>query len=346
MNHPDEMRLKPRFNIFLIVIFVLLHAGCGSSDSFSDSGPWQGYPQAVATDLSGNVYVADTLHASILKISQSGVVTTFVGSAANFYLPQSIATDSSGNVYVAESCAIRKITPAGVVTTLAGTNGSGSTDGIGSTARFNVPQGIATDAAGNVYVADTNNNTIRMITPAGVVSTLAGTAGLTGSTDGTGAAARFSHPEGIATDASGNVYVSDSWSTIRKITPAGVVTTLAGTAVVIGSTDGTGAAASFNNLRGIATDSAGNVYVADSGNAIIRKVTPTGVVTTLAGTAGVHGNTDGLGTAASFAYPQGPQDVATDTSGNVYVADSNNHSIRKITPAGLVTTFAVLPATY
>src|SRR6267378_1010209 len=143
--------------------------------------------------------------------------------------------------------------------------GSGNVDGTGAAARFRFPTSVATDSAGNVYVADSSNHTIRKITPAGVVSTLAGTAGLPGSTDATGAAASFNGPFGVATDSAGNVYVADSNNhTIRKITPAGVVSTLAGTAGLTGSTDATGTAARFNYPRGVATDSAGNVYVADT----------------------------------------------------------------------------------
>jgi hypothetical protein len=169
-----------------------------------------------------------------------------------------------------------------------------------------------------------------------VVTTLAGTAGVEGSTDGTGAAARFNYPARVATDSAGNAYVADGMnSTIRKITPAGVVTTLAGTAGVKGSTDGTGAAARFNDPVSLATDSAGNVYVAEVSNYTIRRITPAGVVTTLAGTAGVRGSTDGTGAGARFGEPAG---VATDSAGNVYVADRFNHTIRKITPAGVVST--------
>jgi secreted PhoX family phosphatase len=162
----------------------------------------------------------------------------------------------------------------------------GDADGTGAAARFSGPLAVATDSAGNVYVADTNNSTIRKITPAGVVSTLAGTAGVTGSTDATGAAARFNSPRGIATDSAGNVYVGDTLNfTIRKITPKGEVTTLAGTAGIFGSTDGTGPAARFYDPAGVATDSAGNVYVADDFNNTIRKVTPAGAVSTLVGVA-------------------------------------------------------------
>ena len=268
-----------------------------------------------------------------------------VGAAAGFNLPIGVATDSAGNVYVADTSnhTIRKITPAGLVSTLAGTPGvRGGADATGAAASFDAPQGIATDSAGNVYVAD-QGTTIRKITPAGAVSTFAGMAGAAGSTDATGAAARFNFPIGVATDAAGNVYVADSGNfTVRKITPAGAVTTLAGTAPGLhggggGSVDGTGAAAYFGRPTGVATDSAGNVYVADEGGPTIRKITAAGVVTTIAGTVGVRGSTDATGTAAQFHDPKG---VATDSAGNVYVGDTYNNTIRKITPAGAVTTLA------
>jgi sugar lactone lactonase YvrE len=264
------------------------------------------------------------------------------GSAARFYNPKGVAVDAVGNVYVADTdnSTIRKVTPAGVVTTLAGLAGNaGSVDGAGSAARFYNPRGVAVDAAGNVYVADTFNQTIRKVTPAGVVTTLAGLAWNAGSTDGTGSAARFYNPGAVAVDAAGNVYVSEDNHTIRKITPAGVVTTLAGLAGNSGSTDGTGSAARFKNPRAVAVDAGGNVYVGDYFNHTIRKITPAGVVTTMAGLAGNLGSTDGTGSAARFQHPDG---VAVDAAGNVYVADTTNHTIRKITPASVVTTLAGL----
>lgn len=271
------------------------------------------------------------------------------GTAAIFAEPYGLATDSAGNVYVADSFnhLIRKITSAGVVTTLAGNQLYGNVDGTGTAARFFNPDGVATDSTGNVYVADTYNDSIRKVSPAGVVTTLAGS-GVGGSADGTGTAASFYTPVGVATDNAGNVYVADtSNDTIRKITPAGVVTTLAGTAGVAGSADGTGAAATFNLPEGIATDSAGNIYVTDTANNIIRKISyitrtinPGWEVTTLAGIAGVAGSTDGTGAAATFNNPVG---IAVDSTGNVYVADGLNDTIRKITPAGVVTTVVGQP---
>jgi hypothetical protein len=315
-------------------------------------------PQSVAVDGAGNVYVADTQNHTIRKVTPAGVVSTLAGTAgsygygyadgsgaaARFRSTTGVAVDGAGNVYVADylSDTIRKVTPAGVVTTLAGSDGlAGSADGTGAAARFYCPTGVAVDGAGNVYVADRNSGTIRKVTSAGVVSTLAGTAGPPGAADGTGAAARFNQPEAVAVDGAGNVYVADRQNmNIRKVTPTGVVTTLAGFAGQIGSADGTGSAASFWHPSGVALDGAGHVYVADTDNNAVRKVTAAGVVTSLAGSAGQRGNADGLGAAASFNYPQS---VAVDGSGNVYVADEGNNTIRKVTPAGVVTTLAGFP---
>ena len=324
----------------------------GSTDATGSAARFSS-PSGVAVDSVGNVYVADRDNHTIRKVTPVGVVTTLAGiagssgstdgtgSAARFNSLSYLAVDGAGNVYVTDNFAIRKVTSAGVVTTLAGTAGiSGGVDGTGSAARFSYPAGVAVDGSGIVYVADSGNATIRKVTPAGVVTTLAGTAGSSGSTNGTGSAARFSSPSGVAVDGSGNVYVADSWNhTIRKVTSAGVVSTLAGSAGSSGSTDGSGSAARFNYPFGVAVDGSGNVYVADSSNHTIRKVSSAGVVTTLAGTAlsGVSTSADGAGSAAGFYRPDG---VAVDSNGNVYVADYANHTIRKVTPAGVVTTLA------
>jgi len=216
-----------------------------------------------------------------------------------------------------------------VVSTVAGQAGAaGSADGTGSAARFNYPADAAVDSGGNICVADTYNHTIRKVTPTGTVTTLAGQAGVSGSADGTGTAARFKHPAGAAVDGAGNIYVADTDNdTIRKITPAGVVSTLAGTPGVSGSADGTGSAASFNGLSGIVVDSAGNLYVADTLNHTIRRITPGGAVATVAGTPGASGSADGAGSVARF---HGPQGLALDGGGNLYVADTNNDTIRKV----------------
>jgi hypothetical protein len=302
-------------------------------------------------DAGGNVYVADSGNQTIRKMTPGSVVTTFAGapgysgaadgtgSAARFAGPRGVAADGAGNVYVVGYQTIRMVTPAGVVTTLAGTGGqAGSVDATGAAARFNGPWGVTVDWVGNVYVADTDNHTIRKVTPAGVVTTLAGAAGSPGSADGTGSFARFNSPHDVAVDGSGNVYVADSSNhTIRKVTPGGVVTTLAGTALVAGSVDGTGSTARFNLPWGVTVDGSSNVYVADWTNQTIRKVTPAGVVTTLAGKAGLAGAVDGTGSAARFYYPRG---VTVDEEHNVYVAEYYNQLIRKVTSDGVVTTLA------
>lgn len=329
-----------------------LPGSSGSADGTGEAARFD-YPQGIAVDNSGNVYVADTGNNTVRKIASTGIVSTLAGSAgrigsvdgagpaARFTQPQGIAVDSVSNVYVSNTLShtIRKINPAGVVSTLAGSaTQSGSTDGMGGTARFNGPQGIAADGGRNVYVADTNNHTIRKITPDGFVTTLAGWAHSTGSADGNNNAARFNGPESVTVDSGGNVYVADSGNnTIRKITPGGFVSTLSGLANTRGSTDGNVSAPRFDHPKGVALDSAGNVYVADTTNNTIDKITPTGVVNSLAGSAGTIGDVDGAGSAAQFNRPEG---VAVDSAGNVYVADTGNFIIRKITPSGVVTTLA------
>ena len=298
--------------------------------------------------------MADVQNDTIRKVTSSGVVTTLAGRAGlagsvdvaagieRYSSPSGVAVDSAGNVLVADTFnhTIRKVTSDGAVATLAGRAGvPGSGDGIGQSALFSYPNDLAVDHTSNIYVTDSYNHTIRKITAAGAVTTLAGSVGQPGSADGAGTAARFSNPSGIGVDPAGNIYVADTDnSTIRKITGGGLVTTLAGSAGLLGSADGSGSSARFANPNGVTVDSAGNVYVADSGNSTLRKVTAGGLVTTLAGSPGLSGGTDGVGNAARFDFPVG---VTVDGAGNVYVADWLANRIRRIDRrTGIIETIA------
>jgi hypothetical protein len=254
-----------------------------------------------------------------------------IGPAALFNSPQGITTDGT-NLYVADTQnnTIRKINIAtGGVTTLAGVAGLiGAEDGIGNDAHFACPSGITTDGT-NLYVADTRNGTIRKIViNTGAVTTLAGSAGVFGPTDGAGSSARFNYSTGITTDGSNLYIVDNSSSTIRQIVIAtGAVTTLAGTPSVFGSTDGTGGAALFNYPLGIASDGS-NLYVTDTGNGTIRKIVISGgQVTTFAGTVGKVGSVDGNAANARFSIPSGIITAGTGTT-TLYIADMG--TIRQI----------------
>lgn len=283
--------------------------------------------------------------ASAATVPGTAIITTLAGqlgvsgssnTAGTFNSPSNLVADTAGALYVSDSGnhIIRKISSTGTVTTFAGTVGvSGSLDGTGLNARFNDPTGIAIDSTGNLFVASSGSSTIRKITSAGLVSTFAGSTGLTGSTDGAGAAALFNHPTGLTLDSGDNLYVADTGNhTIRKITPSGTVTTLAGQAGLQGTADGSGLTARFSTPLDLAIDSSANLYVADTGNHTIRKITISGIsvtVSTVAGTAGTVGSADGIGTAATFNAPAG---VVIDRSGELYITDSN-HVIRQFTPS-------------
>ena len=323
---------------------VSTFAGSGTVGAVNGNGTAASFylPYSVVVDKSGSLLVSDTATNLVRKISPAGDVTTLAGggssgtsqdgngTAASFSGLSGLALDSAGNAYAAEfgGNRIRKITPAADVTTLAGSGAIGSLDGHGTSATFNTPSSVATDADGNIYVLEFIGAVVRKITPARDVTTLAGS-GTAGFADGTGTAASFGQAYGIATDAVGNVYVADSGNNrIRKITPGGVVTTLAGSGQ-IGATDGAGSSASFSRPGGLAVDSDGTIYVADTGNSLLRRITPAGVVSTIAGQPGVLGAQNGIGTAATFKQPYG---VTVDAAGNLYVADTFGNLIRKVTP--------------
>jgi hypothetical protein len=323
-------------NSGLVITTLAGQAGIGGNADGTGTNAQFYYPYDVAAGPDGNVYVADYYYGMVRKLTPQGVVTTL---ATGFYGPQGVAVDSGTNVYVADTSdqVIQKITPAGAVIVIAGSFSiTGTNDG--TSALFNHPWGIAVDSATNVYVADSGNSTIRKITSVGanwVVTTIAGLAGSPGSSDGTNSNARFCNPGSLAVDAAGNIYVADTSSNIiRKITLDGtgtnwMVTTIAGLAGVSGSRDGRGvdpqSSAQFYSPSGIAVDGNGNVYVADTYNDLIRKITSQGAVSTLAGQYFVTGSADGFYTNAQFNFPYG---VAVDNAANVYVADTFNHTIR------------------
>lgn len=259
-------------------------------------------------------------------------ITDGQGVSAVFSAPASLSANASGNIFVSEigSNLIRKITASGFVSTIAG----------GTAGSFNNPSGVAADNSGNVYVADSYNNRIQKITPSGVVSTLAGT-GIGGYTDGIGTSAQFNAPAAIAVDASGNVYVADGSYTVRKITPEGNVSTLAGGYLLSGDTDGLGSLARFGQMKGIAVDAFGNVYVADKGSCKIKKITPSGNVSTISGNGCTDGALDGPVASAKFGSLNG---MAIDDTGNLFVIDygkfNADRRIRKITSSGIVSTVA------
>ena len=312
-------------------------------------------PTGIVADDAGTVYVADRSNNVIRVINQWGEVRTLAGLAgsdcsaidgsrsdARMCSPTDVALDSHGNLFVANSSnppVIRKITPGGFVTFFAGANLPGYSDGLGTAAQFTFPSSLAIDVNDNIYVADTWAHTIRKITPAGVVTTLAGTGGLSGSADLTGPAARFNSPQGISVAADGNVYVADTGNhTIRRITPAGAVSTLAGTAGEAGYINASGAAARFNTPMGLDVDPDGHLSVADWGNHVIRKVTTAGVVITWAGVPGTEcGGKDGSWSTATFCAPR---DLFVNGHGTTFIADQYAHTIREITPSLVVNTVA------
>ncbi|HEY3854613.1 MAG TPA: MBG domain-containing protein [Verrucomicrobiae bacterium] len=334
--------------------------GTGSAARFFD-------PVAIAIAPGGNLFVSDSVSETIRKVTASGVVTTWAGSAyqsgsadgignaARFSGVAGLVVSPASTIFVADNEQIRSINSARIVQTFVGKDAvAGTNDGTGSLAQFDAPGSLVTDTSGNIYVADSGNSTIRIITSAGVVNTLAGSPQSHGTNDGTGGNAQFFGPEGLTINSGGTLYVADTGNnTIRQVLSDGVVTTICGQPGIAGSADGSGGNAQFKRPCGIAAAN-GALYVADTGNNTIRRITskphivfPSGnsvltwTVATIAGSAhNPLGDVDGTGSAAWFNSPQG---ITVDPSGNIYVADTDSEVIRKITPVGtnwVVTTIA------
>lgn len=326
-----------KITIGLLLTLNLIHS---QAPNISYSTPNSFTVNQTITNLNptntGGTIIAQTL---VSTFAGSGSVGSADGNgiAASFNLPTVVAIDSFGNIFVVDRSnhKIRKITPTGDVSTFAGSGAIGSADGVGTAATFKYPDGAVFDSHNNLFISDQSNHKIRKITPDGTVSSFAGT-GVIGSTDGPGNTARFYYPAGMAVDADDNILVADYGNNkIRKITPDGTVSTFAGTGVA-GSTDGTTLTAQFNGATGVCVDRFGNVFVADYYSNKIRKISTSGDVSTVAGS-GAIGATDGFGTAASFYYPA---IVAIDANDNLFVTDEENNKIRKITPEGMVSTYA------
>jgi type IX secretion system substrate protein/NHL repeat-containing protein len=272
-------------------------------------------------------------------------------TAAECNNPFGVAVDHSGNIYIADAFnyVIRKVNSAGIISTVAGTNVSGFSgdNGPASNAQISGCNGVAADAAGNVYISDNGNDRIRKISISGIITTIAGSTSTAYSGDGGPAtdAGLGSGPWGLGTDAAGNVFFADYSGGIREISTSGIISVVAGNfSGIYGGDGGPATAAGFVAPYGVTIDAAGNMYIADYLDNRVRKVNTAGIVSTIAGNGYLSGSGmggySGDGAAATLAELAGPTGVAIDAAGNIYIADMNNHAVRKVNPAGIISTYA------
>jgi sugar lactone lactonase YvrE len=330
-------------------------AGTGDAGFAGDGGPATAAklnnPVAVAVDAAGNIYIADSSNYRVRRVTPAGMIDTVAGTgssgftgdngpatAARLGSPRALAVDPAGNIYVGERYRVRRISAAGIIVSVAGTGerGFSGDGGRGEWAQLDGVWALAVDGSGDLYIADSSNSRVRQLSTNGIISTLAGGGDVGGG--GPAAAARLNTPNSLAFDASGNAYVSDrSDCRVRKITPAAVISTIAGSGATGFAGDGGPAtAAKLDNPKGITTDASGSLYVADTGNHRIRQVTSTGGIRTIVG-AGSCGFSGDYGPApgAELCYPS---DVKLGPDGMLYIADTNNHRVRRTTPGGVIVT--------
>jgi trimeric autotransporter adhesin len=374
LNRPTGLAVDTTGNLFItdtanqsireITIDGYIHTIAGSGTQGFDGDGKQAtsakfnFPAGLALDGAGNLFVADSGNYRIRKITSDGGISTIAGAGtagfsgdggaatkAEFDLPMAVMVDAAGNLFIADyvNRRIRMVTTSGVVSTSVGTGTAGFSGdgGQAGSAHFTLPAGVALDSKGNLFIADSSNSRIRVVAPSGVIKTMAGTGNRGfGGDGGQATAADLYGPVAMAVDASGNLFISDYLGhCVRKVTSGGIISTIAGTGSKgFSGDDGPATSAQLNQPWGIAVDVAGNLFIADLVNHRVRKVTPGGVINTIAGM-GIPGYSgDGApATAAQLTYPTS---VAIDTAGNLFIADSGNHRIRKVAPGGVISTVA------
>lgn len=351
--------------LFLLIAFAFFAAYCnaqvivtyaGSSvagfggDGAAATNAKLGEPTGVAMDKKGNLFIADQLEGRIRKVDHAGIITTVAGSGgpagyngdampatdALLNWPEGVAVDKTGNVYIADqnNQRIRKVDTSGIITSIAGMGSIGyaGDGGPATAAKLYNPADVAVDSAGNVYFVDQDNQAMRRISPAGIITTMAGngTPGFSGD-NGPATAAQLNFPQGIAVDSMGNIYIADFYNRrIRKVSAAtGIITTVAGGGPGPYGDNGPATAAVISDASAVGIDHKGNIYIADFYSYVVRKVDTAGIITTIAGnrTEGYSGDC-GPATLAQLSVLQG---LTTDADGNVYIADFSNSRVREVT---------------